>query len=209
MAGTRALLPLLACAVLLAAGCAERGTPGAPVGPTTGAEPFVELRPAPDPAPVPPVPDALPPELLQGVVPTPAELVDFQNRLHALAGDSPDLGTSSVEDGHARVVVRWYGDPPAEVLALVEEYADAPFEIRVERTAFRNGELVAEAGRLVREHPGVVTAAGPRTEGDGVVVGIDPAVVLAPGPDDLARLGVTSRFPLFPESLGQPVPASG
>jgi hypothetical protein len=203
---TRALLPVLTCALLLMTGCAEHAAPGAPVETRAGIPPIVELQPMPDPVPVPPVPDAL---LLEGVTPMPAELLDFQDRLHELAGDSPDLGTGSVEDGYAHVVVRWYGDPPAEVLALVEEYAHAPFEIRVQRTQFRQGDLSEEAGRLVREYPGVVTGAGPRTEGDGVTGGIDPAVAADPGPDDLADLGVTSRFPLFPEAMGQAVPAGG
>ena len=209
MAGTRVLLPVLTCAVLLLAGCAERVAPGAPGAPTPGVEPFVQLQPAPDPAPVPPGADALPPELLEGVAPMPVELLTFQNRLHELAGDSPDLGTSSVEDGYRRVVVRWHGDPPADLLALVEEYADAPFEVRVDSTPFRQGDLVEDAGRLVREHPGVVTGAGPRTEGDGVTVGVDPAVSADPDAGDLAALGITSRFPLFPEAMGQPVPAGG
>jgi hypothetical protein len=103
-------------------GCAEHAAPGAPVETRAGIPPIVELQPMPDPVPVPPVPDALPPELFEGVTPMPAELLDFQDRLHELVGDSPDLGTGSVEDGYAHVVVRWYGDPPAEVLALVEEY---------------------------------------------------------------------------------------
>jgi hypothetical protein len=163
----------------------------------------------PQPEPVPPVPDALPPELLEGVTPMPLELLTFQNRLHELFGNSPDLGTSSVADRHGQVVVRWYGDPPAELLALVEQYAEAPFEIRLEQTRFRPGDLLDEARRLLQDHPGVVTGTGPRTEGDGVTVGIDPALSGDPGPEDLVALGVTSRFPLFPEAVGQPVPAAG
>ena len=209
MTGIRALLPTLTCSVLLLAGCAEPPAPRSPAEPPAEDGPFVEWQPMPEPAPVPPVPDGLTPELLQGVTPSPMELLTFQDRLHELVGDSPDLGTSSVEGGHSQVVVRWYGDPPAELLALVAEFADAPFEIRVEPTEFRQGDLVEEAGRLVREHPGVVTGAGPRTEGDGLTVGVDPAAAADPDADDLARLGVTSRFPLFPESMGQPVPAGG
>jgi hypothetical protein len=148
---------------------------------------------------------SLPPELLGDVTPMPMELLTFRNRLHERHGDSPDLGIGSVEDGYRRVVVRWHGEPPADLLALLDEYAGAPFEIRLVGTRFRPGDLADEASRLVREHPGVVTGAGPRTEGDGVVVGIDPAA----GRHDLAALGVSSRFPLFPEAMDRPVPAAG
>jgi hypothetical protein len=206
--GARLLLPVLACAALLAAGCADGAPPGAPA-PPTGAQPFVSLQPVPDPAPVPPVPDELPPELLEGATPMPSEVLTFQNRLQERFGDSPDLGTSSVEDGYSRVVVRWHGDLPTDLLALVEQYADAPFEVRVEQTRFRQGALLEEARRLVEQHPGVVTGAGPRTEGDGVTVGIDPALVGDPRPGDLVALGISSRFPLFPEAMEQPVPAAG
>ena len=56
-------------------------------------------------------------------------------------------------------------------------------------------------GAVVREHPGVVTSAWPRTGGDGVGLGLDPSVA-AEGVD---RLGITSRFPLFPEAMSPPV----
>ena len=61
----------------------------------------------------------------------------------------------------------------------------------------------------MREHPGIVTSAWPRTEGDGVGVGLDPSVAGNADAAALARLGVTSRFPLFPESRSAPVPAGG
>ncbi|MGY1635844.1 hypothetical protein ACI78V_04225 [Geodermatophilus sp. SYSU D00742] len=208
MTGARLLLPVLAGAALLTTGCAERAAPGAPA-PPTGAQPFVSRQPVPQPEPVPPVPDALPPELLEGVTPMPLELLTFQNRLHELFGDSPDLGATSAAGRPSEVVVRWHGDPPAGLLALVERYADAPFQIRVEQTRFRPGDLLEEARRLLEQHPGVVTGTGPRTEGDGVVVGIAPAVDPDPGPEELATLGITSRFPLFPEAVEQPVPAAG
>ena len=53
----------------------------------------------PVPVPVPPVPDALPPELLEGVTPMPAELLDFQDRLHELAGDFPTPGPAASRTG--------------------------------------------------------------------------------------------------------------
>jgi hypothetical protein len=93
--------------------------------------------------------------------------------------------------------------------ALIEEYADAPFDIRVEPTRFRPGDLRAEAHRLIEEHSPVVTATFPRSEGDGIGVGIDPSMAASLEQADLERLGITSGFPLFPESLGAPVPAAG
>ena len=79
----------------------------------------------------------------------------------------------------------------------------------MEPTRFRPGDLRAEAHRLIEEHSPVVTATFPRNEGDGIGVGIDPSTAASPGQADLERLGVTSRFPLFPEALGAAVPAAG
>jgi hypothetical protein len=59
---------------------------------------------------------------------------------------------------------------------------------------------------LLRENPRSRDRDGPRNEGDGVTVGLDPAI--APDRDEavLASLGVTIRFP---EALAAPVPAAG
>ena len=197
----RALVLLAGVAVL--AGCADPASPGAP--PENG--PPVMLQPMPEaPSPLPEeglLPDGeLAPEEL-GVEPMPYEQFTFTERLHALAAESPDFGGIDARD-RSVLVVRWFGDPPSEVRSLVEEYAGAPFDIRVEPTRFRPDELRAEAHRLLEEHPGVVTATFPRNEGDGVGVGIDPSAASSPDQGDLERLDITSRFPLFPESLGPP-----
>jgi hypothetical protein len=201
-------LVLLAATAVLASGCADRPAPGTP----PEDDPPVVLQPMPSaPRPFPEdgsLPEGgLAPEEL-GVEPMPHEQFTFTERLHALAGDSPDFGVIDARD-RSVLVVRWFGEPPAAVGALIEEYADAPFDIRVELTRFRPGDLRAEARRLLQEHPGVVTVTFPRNEGDGVGVGIDPSVVSSPDEADLERLGVTSRFPLFPESTSRPVPAAG
>jgi hypothetical protein len=199
----RSLLAALACAVVLTTGCAERPGPGAP----PGDEPpyYVQLEPLPEDPPVPSEP-LHPDELGMVGEPMPEEMLTFQNRLHEQFGSSPDLGATELEDG-PRLIVRWFGEPPAELLALIDSYRDAPFEIRLVPTRFRYGDLIAEARRLLQENPGVVTGTGPRNEGDGVVVGLDPA--RAPHPDRavLDSLGITSEFPLFPEAMSQPVPA--
>jgi hypothetical protein len=197
-------LLLLVLAGLLVTGCAERGSPGAP------REPEIELLPMPDPAPVPPPPvdGALPDEKLMLPL-EPMEMHELQDALMGRFGDSPDLGTQEISLDRRVFTIRWHGDPPAELRALAESYRDAPFEIRLERTRFRTGELSAEAGRLLREHTGVVTVTGPRNEGDGVIVGLDPEVVDDPDAETLRSLGITSRFPLFPESTPPVVPVSG
>jgi hypothetical protein len=202
--GRQMLLPLVG-AVLVVTGCAERSPSAAP--PPDDAPPSVSLE------SMPPVPggllpgDGLSPEEL-GVQPIPYEQFTFTERLHALAGNSPDFGVVDARD-RALLVVHWYGEPPVEVSALIEEYADAPFDIRVESTRFRPGDLTTEARRLLEAHPGVVTGTFPRNEGDGVGLGIDPSVAASPDHGDLKRLGITSRFPLFPESMSRPVPAVG
>ena len=201
---------LLVGTVLVATGCAERSPSGAPS--PDDAPPFVSLQPMPpEPSPFPEdglLPDGeFSPEEL-GVEPIPHEQFAFTERLHALVGESPDFGVLDARD-RSVLVVRWFGDLPTEVGAVIDEYADAPFDIRVEPTRYRPGDLRAEAQRLLAEHSGVVTVTFPRNEGDGVGVGIDPVKAASPDQADLERLGVTSRFPLFPEAMGQPVPAAG
>jgi hypothetical protein len=203
----RTLAVLLGVAALTSA-CAQPA-PGGPLqSPRDGGPPVVlsPMSPYEIVPEVPEVSEALPEELVQGVNPMPLEMLTFQNRLHEQFGKSRDLGTMELEDG-TTLIVRWHGDPPAQLQELIDEYVDAPFEIRLEGTRFRPGDLQEEAGRLVREHPGVVTGAGPRTAGDGVTVGLDPALSSDPDRDDLDSLGITSRFPLFPEAMGQVVPA--
>lgn len=110
------------------------------------------------------------------------------------------------------MVLRWHGTAPAELLDLVEARSGAGFRVRLDPTAFHGGDLSAEAGRLVRQHPGTVTSAWPRSEGDGIGLGLDPSVAGAADAADaaaLARLGITSRFPLFPDPRAAPVPAGG
>ncbi|SFF21902.1 hypothetical protein SAMN05216574_11033 [Blastococcus tunisiensis] len=196
------LLPL-AGVVLVVTGCADRASTAAP--PSVSLQP---MPPAPGPLPHGLLPEgSLAPEEL-GAEPAPYEQSALNERLHALVGGSPDFGGLDARD-RAVLVVRWFGDPPAELLALVDEYADAPFDVRVEPTTFRPGDLADEARRLLQDHPGVVTGTFPRTTGDGIGVGIDPSVATDPDRADLDRLGVTSRFPLFPEPIGRPVPATG
>jgi hypothetical protein len=209
MTRARPLLPLV-CAVLVSTGCAGRSPAGAPS--PDGAPPFASLQPMPRaPGPLPEdglLPkDELSPEEL-GADPMPYEQFTFTERLHALAGNSPEFGVVDARD-RAVLVIHWFGEPPAEVSALIDEYADAPFDIRVESTRFRPGDLRSEARRLLEAHPGVVTGTFPRNEGDGVGLGIDPSFAASPGQGDLKRLGITSRFPLFPESMSRPVPAVG
>lgn len=118
----------------------------------------------------------------------PTGIYDLLERLTAVAGDSPDFGSPGISLDRTRLTVRWFGEPPAEVRALVD--AAAGFEVVVQQTDVRPGELRAEADRLVREHPGVVVSAWARPEGDGVEVLVTP---------DAPTTGVTSMFPLVVE----------
>jgi hypothetical protein len=146
---------------------------------------------------------------MQSLPPMSTELLELQNALHARFGDSPDLGTTEISPDGTVFTIRWFGDPPAALLALVDSYRAAPFATRLELTRFRPGDLAAEASRLLRENPGVVTMTGPRNEGDGVIVGTDPGIVADPDEETLRSLGITSRLPLFPEATSASVPAGG
>src|SRR3954468_12391052 len=50
---------------------------------------------------------------------TRAEVYDLLEQLSAAAGDRPDLGTPGVSLDRTRLTVRWFGDPPAAVRAVV------------------------------------------------------------------------------------------
>ena len=203
MTVARAAVLLLVCGVATA--CAQQATPGSP-GPG-----FVLVEPPPEEVPVPEeglVAEPLPEERPH-LPPVTAEMGHLLETVQQRFGDDPDLGASEVSLDRTLITLRWHGVPPRELTTLVRAHADAPFEVRLESTPFRPTDLTEEAGRLVALHPGVVTMAGPRSEGDGVTVGIDPAVDSAPDQADLARLGVSSRFPLFPRAEAQPVPAAG
>jgi len=192
------------------AACAERpapqrsGTPGEPSG-------FIELQPMPEPpGPSLSVPEALPDDLLESLEypPVTMDVLTALDRVRAAAGDSPDFGDPEISRDRTRVLVRWYGDVPDEVQAVVDSYAEGPVTMEVAQTRFRAGDLRAEAERLIREHPGVVAGVGARPAGDGIDVLItDEAVEEAGGLDDaLDENGVVSDFPLFAES-GSTVPA--
>lgn len=130
------------------------------------------------------------------------EVYEALDRLRAAAGDDPDSGAPEISADRSRIVVRWHGAVPAAVQAVVDQYATGPFTVVVEQTPFPPGELLTEAGRLVEAHPGVVSAAGPRSTGDGIDVMIRPGAVDAAGSLDhaLVENGVVSDFPLFPSS---------
>ena len=130
----------------------------------------------------------------------PAAIYDVLERLAQVAGDSPDFGTPGISLDRTRLTVRWFGEPPAAVRAVL---ADHPGEVTVQPTEFRPGDLRAEADRLVREHPGVVVAASARPEGDGIEVLVPPAVAAAAGGAGQAVAGVGSAYPLTAE-VGEP-----
>jgi hypothetical protein len=130
----------------------------------------------------------------------PTGIYDVLERLSTAAGDSPDFGTPGISLDRTRLIVRWFGALPRAVQAVIDS-AGAGFEIVVQQTRFRPGDLRSEAARLAREHAPVVQTASPRPEGDGIEVLISPQVVEeADGPEAaLVEQGITSEVPLFPE----------
>ena len=135
----------------------------------------------------------------------PTAVYDLLERLAAAAGDSPDAGTHGISLDRTRLVVRWFGELPAAVQAVLRDAGGV--EVSVQQTAFRPGDLAAEADRLVAGHPDVVAAATPRPEGDGIEVLVPPAVAEGAGGAEQALVGVPSAFPLFAE-VGEASPSS-
>lgn len=130
----------------------------------------------------------------------PAGIYDLLERLTAAAGDSPDLGTPGISLDRTRLTVRWFGELPAAVRAVLDS-AGPGLEVVVQPTALRPGDLQTEAERLLREHGGVVAAATPRPEGDGIEVLVPPGVAERAGgaAQALAAAGVGSDVPLSAE----------
>jgi hypothetical protein len=116
----------------------------------------------------------------------PGGVYDLLERLSAAAGDSPDFGSPGISLDRKRLTVRWFGELPGDLRALVD--AAAGFDVVVQHTDFRPGDLRAEAERLVGEHPAVVVSAWARPEGDGI------EVLAAP---DAATDELASSYPLF------------
>ena len=133
----------------------------------------------------------------------PAAVYDLLERLAAVAGDSPDAGTHGISLDRKRLVVRWFGELPDEVQAVLRDHPG--FEVTVQQTAFRPGDLAAEAERLAADHRDVVAAATPRPEGDGIEVLVPPAVAGSAGGAAQALADVVSTHPLFAE-VGEPAP---
>jgi hypothetical protein len=128
----------------------------------------------------------------------PTGIYDVLERLSAAAGDSPDFGTAGISLDRTRLTVRWFGDLPPAVQAVLDS-AGAGFEVVVQPTAFRPGDLRAEAARLLAGHGDVVAAATARPEGDGIEVLVPPAVAEDAGGAQQALAGVASEIPLFAE----------
>jgi len=129
----------------------------------------------------------------------PTAIYDLLERLAAAAGDSPDAGTPGISLDRKRLTVRWFGEPPAAVQRVLAGAHD--FELVVQPVEFRPADLRVEAERLLREHPGLVTSARERPEGDGIEVLVAPPAAEAAGSADaaLARAGIEAAYPLFAE----------
>ena len=130
----------------------------------------------------------------------PTAIYDLLERLSAAAGDAPEYGTPGISLDRKRLTVRWFGEPPAAVQRVLD--GAQGFEFTVAHTEFRPADLRAEAERLLTEHPGLVTSARDRPEGDGLDVLVAPSAVEAAGSPDAAleQAGVQAAFPLFAEA---------
>jgi hypothetical protein len=135
----------------------------------------------------------------------PTGIYDLLERLSAAAGDSPDSGNPAISLDRARLTVRWFGALPPAVQAVIDS-AGTGFQVVVQPTEYRPGDLRAEAERLAVEHPGLVAAANPRPEGDGIDVLVPPAFAEAAGGPEQALAGVASVFRLFAEIGEIPTP---
>ena len=136
----------------------------------------------------------------------PTAIYDFLERLSEAAADAPEYGTPGISLDRTRLTVRWFGEPPAAVQRVLDSAQG--FELTVARTEFRPADLRAEAGRLLADHPGLVTSARERPEGDGIDVLVAPPVVEAAGGADavLEQAGVRAAFPLVAEAGEAPAP---
>ena len=136
----------------------------------------------------------------------PTAIYDVLERLSAAAGDAPEYGTPGISLDRKRLTVRWFGEPPAAVQRVLDGVQC--FELTVAQTEFRPADLRAEAARLLAEHPGLVTSARDRPEGDGLDVLVSPPAADAAGSPDAAleQAGVRAAFPLFAEAGEAPAP---
>ena len=198
-------------AAVLLTGCADQ--PQQPGGPQAEPSGYVELRPMPEspgPRPEQLSDHVLPDELLEDLAypPVTTEMTAALDQLRAAAGGSPDFAGPELSADRTRIIVRWYGEVPGDVQAVVDAHATGAVTMVVEQVPFRPADLQEEVDRLFREHPGVITAIGVRSAGDGIDLMISEQVVAEAGGLDeaLADHGVVSEFPLFP-SAGSVVPA--
>ena len=130
----------------------------------------------------------------------PTAIYDLLERLSEAAGDAPEYGTPGISLDRERLTVRWFGEPPAAVQQVLA--GAQGFELTLAQTEFRPADLRAEAERLLAEHPGLITSARERPEGDGIDVLVAPPAVETAGSADTAleEAGVQAAFPLFAEA---------
>ena len=136
----------------------------------------------------------------------PTAIYDLLERLSAAAGDAPEYGTPGISLDRKRLTVRWFGELPAAVQRVLDTAQG--FELTVAHTVYRPADLRAEAERLLAQHPGLVTSARERPEGDGIEVLVAPPAAEAAGSADaaLTQAGVQPGFPLFAEAGEAPPP---
>lgn len=146
--------------------------------------------------------------------PMPYEMYQLQEKISRAYEDNGDLGVFEVSPDRTSLIVRWHGEPPADLATLVEveDAAAASFAVDLQSTDFSTGELLTEARRLVKEYgingANVITAAAPNVDADGLTLYVDPSTagrrVLEP-----IGLGIKTNFPIEVDLAEEATPATG
>ena len=79
---------------------------------------------------------------------------NVMNQVVAAAGETSGLVDATFDVAAGRLVIHWHDDVPPRVQAVLDEAADAPFEVVVEPARSSRGALQAEVRRLRAGHPG-------------------------------------------------------
>lgn len=194
--------------VLLVAVCGAAACSRASAGPEDGM-PRVDVQGVSPAVPV-PLPDmsgGSDLEQLAGLqhAPLAVEVYEVIGRLQGLADASGD-GIPVLERDPDRITLHWYGTVPQAVEDVIAAHADV-VPVQVVPTPYRYGDLVEEAGQLIRAYAPAVAAVGPRPTADGIDIMITTAAVEDAGSLDAVLAGIDTPFPLF-ATAGDVVPAS-
>lgn len=210
---TRAAI-VVAGAVLTVSGCGATDGPGAEpsLGPSVmsvpGTEPSLSATIVPGPSMVPTLPtDGLAPgESL--AAPISDEVMIVATEISAAVGREAQFGNVEINDASDGLVLRWFGDPPEELLGgLRSEHPTVPVEVRP--VDLLPGDLRDAADRILeREYDAGVGGVLVRNDCTGITALVDEDRATE-DPDDLAaRLTAEAGYPVDIE-LGAPIAVNG